>query len=392
MIARKILLFFGLCLALVASIAAPSQPATQTDIQQLQQQILVLDKELTVLKEVASNRLDAQDKRVGDLGLWTSQQANHMGAISNLSTLVGIGITVLTALIAVGAGFITYFSTKNRVIEEAEKHAQSAAEAWFIKNKEKLEKEIAELEELAANGKTTINTRLSEIDQAADQILSRPNHSPSQASNPEALLILKTASSALKSKPETEFTAEDHYIRGLNEYSAKRFDLALTNFDTAISIATTESVPPEKLSDYMFARALTLGDLNRHDEEIKGYDKIDEYFGKYSDPTLRRLVGKSLFNKGFALSQLNRSQDEIKVYDEIERRYSSDNTPPLRELTANALVNKGITLKQLNRPEEAIETLERAEKRYANDDNPEMQYILMHAREHLREIKENKKK
>ena len=39
MIARKILLFVGLCLALVASASELSQPVTQTDVQQLQQQI-----------------------------------------------------------------------------------------------------------------------------------------------------------------------------------------------------------------------------------------------------------------------------------------------------------------------------------------------------------------
>ena len=106
MIARKILLFVGLCLALVASASELSQPVTQTDVQQLQQQIQVFDKELAVLKEVTSNRLDAQDKRVGDIGLWTGQQANYMATISNHSTRLRTAI--LSDDIACPRGFDSF--------------------------------------------------------------------------------------------------------------------------------------------------------------------------------------------------------------------------------------------------------------------------------------------
>ena len=154
MIARKILLFVGLCLALVASASELSQPVTQTDVQQLQQQIQVFDKELAVLKEVTSNRLDAQDKRVGDIGLWTGQQANYMATISNHSTLVGIGITVIT----IAVGFLAFISTRNRAITEA----KAASASWFSEKSIELNKEIDILRKKALSAQKEVDDHVIE--------------------------------------------------------------------------------------------------------------------------------------------------------------------------------------------------------------------------------------
>jgi hypothetical protein len=48
-----------------------------------------------VLKEVSSARLDAQDERIGDRDIWTGQQSNHMAAIANTTTLIGVGISFI---------------------------------------------------------------------------------------------------------------------------------------------------------------------------------------------------------------------------------------------------------------------------------------------------------
>lgn len=86
-------------LLMLAAGATNAATGNQDEIQRVREQIQVIDRDLAILKEVTGSRLDAQDKRVGDLGISTAQQANYMGAISNVSTLVGAGITVI-ALIA----------------------------------------------------------------------------------------------------------------------------------------------------------------------------------------------------------------------------------------------------------------------------------------------------
>lgn len=367
MIARKILLFLSLCVALIASIAAPSQPATQTDIQQLQQQIQVLDKELTVLKEVTANRLDSQDKRVGDLGLWTNQQANHMGAISNLSTLVGIGITIITAIIALVAGFSTYFTTKRRAIEEAEKHAASAANEWFTKNSTELKERIDELKKLASMHEEYSNLFKDHLYKVSPQILKNidpENHNPVTL---EALATVSNASQALNAKPEDQFTVDDHYVRGLNEFSAKRFESALISFQKALDKATTESVSPARHASLITAYAVALCELRRFEEALNFYDEIDQRYGNEPASSVRAQVAKALYNKSVALHHLNRPQDEIRVLDLINQRYGNDPDPAIRENVATSLLNKGITLTSLQRLEEAIATYDTLEQQFGND-------------------------
>jgi Tfp pilus assembly protein PilO len=111
-------------------LCAADKPALQADLDKLQDQIRTLDKDLAVLKETSSLKLDAQDKRLADVGLTTAQHANHLAAVANHTTTMGNYISYTSILITVlvlGAGFITYFSAKSK----AELEARDAAEKWF---------------------------------------------------------------------------------------------------------------------------------------------------------------------------------------------------------------------------------------------------------------------
>jgi hypothetical protein len=58
---------------------------------------------------------------------------------------------------------------------------------------------------------------------------------------------------------------------------------------------------------------------------------------------LRERVANALVNKGVTLGALDRSEDEIAVYDDVLARVGTATELPLRERVANALVNKGVT-------------------------------------------------
>ncbi|PIG08775.1 tetratricopeptide repeat protein [Comamonas sp. 26] len=375
MIARKIFLLLGLCLAFVASASEPSQPATQTDIQQVQQQIQVLDKELTVLKEVTANRLDSQDKRVGDLGLWTSQQANHMSSIANASTLLGIFIAIISIL----AGLAVFFTTKHHAIEEAKKHAEIEARNWFSQNNSGLMTQIEKLKNLASEHERYADLFRDLLDKASQKILISKDLENSDPATLEALAAVTNASRALNAKPEDQFTADDHYVRGLEDFASKRFESALISFQKALDKAATENISPDRHANIISACAIALCELERFQEAIPLYDMIDQLYGTESTPTVRAQVAKALYNKSVALDRLHRSEDKIRVTDLIDQRYSNDPDPAVRKHAATTLFNKGVDLGKLSRNIEEIQTYDLIVDRYGQDESFELRKLVAEA-------------
>ena len=391
---RKILSGLFLCLGLLPYAANSAPTPLRDEVRQVQEQVRTLDKDVVILKEITDNRLDAQDKRIGDLGLSIAQQANYMAAISNSTTLVGALIT----LIALIAGFVVYFTARERAAAEArivaKEEARDAAQKLFEAEAASLQAQMSELRQKVTDAsqeielrKTEVNHRAArasqEIDRkVAQQILSRVagKDSASEPSpDPASISAVREASQALESKPEKAFTSEDHYARGLDEYLATRFDSALLNFEKALSQAETESISPERRIGLMLARAVTLGRLNRGQDAISAYDEIDQCYGADGAPALREQVAGALVNKGVTFGQLGRSEDEIAAYDEIERRYSADATPALRQQVASALFNKGFTLGQLGRNEDEIAAYDEIERRYSADDTPALRQLVASA-------------
>ena len=382
--------------------AIPVLPIDQSEIRQVKVQIQVLDKDVSILKEVTDHRLDAQDKRIGDLDIWTGQQANHMAAISNVTAFVGTLIT----LIAIAASFVIYFSTKDRASNEA----KEAAERWFEKNNRQLHEQIEKLKSEAEQHHKQIKVITNEanelqsqvfslqqkateahseidllktgvvdhakkthqvFDNAAQQILSQPvkDQSSQKPVDPAAADIVRQASLALESKPEKEFTSHDHFARGLNEYLAERFDSALLSFDKSLDHAKSELMSAENYAGLMFSRALVLGRLGRNEDEIAAYDEIVRRYDNNDSPALRQLIAESILNKGVRLGQIDRIEDEIAAYDEIDQRYGKDDNLALREQVAKALLNKGIVLGQLDRRDSEITIYSEIDRRYCKDES-----------------------
>lgn len=333
-----------------------------------------LDKELSVLKEVAATRLDAQDARIGDLDVKTGQQSNHLAAIANLTTWVGTAITLITLL----AGFVGYVTVRQRASTEA----QAAAQQWFDNHAQALADQIATLQahvtQLRSEAQTLMETAASgvnqhalttreRIDQAAERLLSGTNARADAAL--EDTSAIQQASRALEAKPEREFTADDHYTRGVHEWTEQRFDAALHHFDQAL--ASASALPAEQQAKYLYARGAALGQLQRPEDALQVYEEVERRYGGVDpSPALRELVARALVSKGFTLGQLQRLDDTLVVYDEVERRYSADPSPALRELVARVWVNKGVMLEKLQRSQDALHACDEVERRYGADPSP----------------------
>ncbi len=383
---RMHLVGFFVCLVVIAAPALCASPAQQEDIAQIQAQVQTLDKEVAILKEVSDNRLDAQDQRIGDLDIWTGQQANHMAAISNVTAWVGSLITV----IALVGGVMGYFSAARRASDEAKR----ASEHWFQQHENDLRGQIDALREQAnslqsqlrqkaevASGKIDrvanefddrTKLRLQGIDEAGQKVLAMldKHQDRQQPVDPSAIAAVQQASIALEAKPEIAFTSDDHYARGLNEYIAGRFDSALLSFDKALRSVQTENISPDNHAKLINARAVALDQLGRSGEAIAIYDEIDRCYGGDASPALRERVAKALVNKGITLGQHGRSEEAIAVFDEVDRRYVEDASPTIREWVAKALVNKGFTLGERDRSEEAIAIFDEIDRRYGEEASP----------------------
>ncbi|MGD0499897.1 MAG: SIR2 family protein, partial [Bryobacteraceae bacterium] len=142
------------------------------------------------------------------------------------------------------------------------------------------------------------------------------------------------------------------------------YDLVLSIADKMESAGATDPAVVREGAKALYNKGLTLGVLNRSEEEIAVYDEVVRRYGDATEAPLREQVAKALVNKGITLGSLNRSEEEIAVYDEVVRRYGEAPEAPLRERVAKALVNKGITLGSLNRSEEAIAAYDEVVRRY----------------------------
>ncbi len=396
---RKIL--FGMILQwlLLSSAAIATASSTPNDIERIRDEMRAIDKTVAILEEGTKNKLDAQDKRIGDLGLATAQQANFMGAIANQTTNVGYLITLILFI----GGLAAYFTATRH----AAKEAKETAKKWMEEHErdlraqidalkagaQDLRVEILQLREQAGAARRAIDQHKAEVtDHAAnvhavfDNLVSRlPSSVPSEDqtsgahADETAVHMIHEVSQALESKPEREFTSEDHFTRGFNEYLANRFDSALVSFDKALEHAQTEKVLPTRHARIMFARALALGGIGRDQEEIAAYEEIDQAYGANDDPTLREQVATALVNKGFKLGQVGRTDDEIAVYREVDRRYGSDHTLALRKQVARALCNRATTFGKSGLSDDAITDCDEIDKRYGEDYHPSLREVVARA-------------
>ncbi len=121
----------------------------------------------------------------------------------------------------------------------------------------------------------------------------------------------------------------------------------------------------EQVARALVYKGLTLGQLQRSEEAILVYDDIVRRFAERPETSLAEQVAKALFNKGVRLGQLQRSEEAILVYDDVVRRFAERPETSLAEQVAKALVNKGVTLGQTQRFEEAILVFDDVVRRFA---------------------------
>ena len=352
-IQKLILTYIVLASALLGSVLAADKPATQADVEKLQEQVRTLDKELAVQREAFVRKLDDVEKRQSEI---TAQQANSLAAIANQTTSVGNYIantSIVVTLLLVIAGLITFFNAKSKVVKEA----RLASADWFKENAVSLQVQIAtlrtEAEKLiiqmqtqASQVRATATTLQGDMSAAASAVLNFSKDSTageiSKQVNPQAVQVVAEASQSLKSKPESEFTAADFFTRGLSHFSNKDFTAALSAFDSAIELSSADTAP-DRVALYLLAKGITLGRLDKPQDAIAMFEQLDRRFGADTTPAVRKHVAVGLFIKGMSLGRAEKLEDKIAVYDNLDRRFGTDTTAVVRELVVKGLNGAGFS-------------------------------------------------
>ena len=209
---------------------------------------------------------------------------------------------------------------------------------------------------------------LTEIDGAIEKVINAVRRSAYS----EAIVLAQPLASRPLSDEQRETLIDTVYSASLGLFDNSQIELDGYNLVTALAIGDVLTRPrvPWYLGAALFNKGVTLGQLNRSEEEIQAYDEVLRRVGDATEPALREQVARALFNKGFRLGRLNRSEEEIQAYDEVLRRFGDATEPALREQIAKALFNKGVTLGQLSRAEEEIQTYDEVLRRFGDTTEP----------------------
>ena len=343
-------------------------------------------------KQIVETKLDANDKRIADFSIHTTAQGTQTAWVSNLIAMMALGITVVSIV----AGFAIY----NGAAAKAKNEARNVAESWFNDNSTKIQNRIAELEENANRFHLQI-TELEEkalsslarmdrdservtaaatsaenaVKHAAERLISKSisASSKNRIPNTDDQIVIKQANDVLKQKPENNFSASDHYIRGVSFFTAGNFQNALESFTSAIDLSKYYIFTER--AKYLMAKATVLSRLDRDAESIEILDEILQLESDFlsDDPT----VIQSLVNKAVSLNKLGRFEEEVAAYNIAISKFNNNTDTNIVTQLVKAIHYKALTLGLMSKPSDALELFNDAIKRFKDNPNEQVRDQLI---------------
>ena len=116
----------------------------------------------------------------------------------------------------------------------------------------------------------------------------------------------------------------------------------------------------EQVARALFNKGVTLGELERYEEELSAYDQVIDRFSESDRIGLQEPVDWALFNKGVTLGKLGRYEEALSAYDQVIERFSENDRIELQEQVVAALNNKGAVLDSLGKYSESLAVLNNA--------------------------------
>lgn len=351
---------------------------------------------ITTVSDNLNHDVDALKLEVGvvkqRLDDFLSKEANQVGLLANQTSYLGLliaMISVLIAVLAIGAGFFVRRSTE-KLAEKFEKDSQevlrkaegeleeiSKAKNDALKEFEAHEEKLKRLQAYMEQRTTDLQTSLQPLLQDYASRIQQPN---GDAENTSQYDKNKTASEteqkglalldSISRKPVEKMTASDYYVQALAAYSREDYSAAIEAAEQGLSPALSGVLDEEQMANLLFIKARCHSSQHELDQAIKAYQEIVSRLGNPPAPKLRRQIARAMLNLGVTYRQNGQSDEAIETYLQIIQRYEEDSSPAMREQVAKAMMNLGIAYIKNEQSDKAIETYQQIIQRYGEDSSP----------------------
>lgn len=295
-------------------------------------------------------KLDAQDKRIGDLSVTLTQGANTIASSSNAissasnatSWIVGLLGAALTAGL-VGVGLYTAL----KVPEQARLTARIEARDAIAEHMRS-----AAGQEQVVEAVKVVNP-FSEIRNAVPKSQVQWSDSArSDAPSPNVLppLDAEHAIEKILDTPSHARTANQWRALILDRIDQKMFEAALAIAEEWLAL------PMQNRAHTAYAlrtKALALTRAGRVEESIRVYDDLIKRFNDDVNLDVLEHVAVALNSKGIALCHLNppKYKESCDVFNELIERFNATFNIAIRKEVAGAMINIGVSLGKLNPPQ-----------------------------------------
>ncbi|OYY75187.1 MAG: hypothetical protein B7Y40_01865 [Gammaproteobacteria bacterium 28-57-27] len=360
---------------------APASVRAQ-EVEKLQDRLIELEKETAVLKAELSTRIDAQDNRISDgIGLHGAKVTE----LSNQTSMLGVLITGVTILVAIGGIFGGFFAFRR-----AKEIAKEESAQWFAENDEKLRKEIDRLAAKAQHACDTIDKHREGVVASSKEFeqLGAELKAKIGSFSVEGIDVSENREMQLENKPRTDWTAADFGAYGYFLFQKGEYEDALLALEEQIEQLDRSAQAEDRL---LLATALLnkgdlLVELDRLPEAIVTYDAVVQRTDGLNEPGFSERLARAMVHKGVALSKQKQFDSAIKAYDEAVQRIKSLNEPDLRDWVVTALGGKSVLLIQLGRIKQAKDVLVILTEQFNDLEKPNAQQLVKISRLLLRSL------
>ncbi len=332
---RKFLTNFGfMCLLLCLNItiaAADNKPLENTEFQVFKAETqLKLDtlkenqgKEIAAAINSRNTEFTAQKQTIDAFG----------GRISDLEIYIALAAIIIT-LLAIGASLAGFVTAKSR--------AEETAKTWFKENENGLRDRLKNLEDdvvsMAEQARKTIErTRQKAMAEAEKNLSSASGSAPTQVS-PETKASLTEADTALKDKPESQYTYSDWNIRAYAAHSNKNLALAAEYWGNA---AQAQDASDLDIAKALVNQGIAFEQGKQTDKALASFEEVTKRFGTSLAPELQEPVARALINQGNNYEICKQTDKAQECYAEVLKHFRRSSAPALQEHIASALLNQG---------------------------------------------------
>lgn len=333
-----IILFFVTTLCFAQPSAAINQANTDNNlvIQLVDSKLVNLDSKITMvaqsnqdgiadLKARMDEKLADKFKQLDDKGVYVGWWLN----------VLGIWLTIIGILAPFGAIWLNHKINKNI------KDSQELLDKEIKNVTDQVKNKLLESDRLLT--KMRGFHRNAEI--SASEIQDLAKKASSGSLTPEDSQKLKNDSNDLKNIPESQLTANDWFIKGLNAHSQHDYHAAITYFNKAIKLNNNEVLKSPIYSN----RGVAKCKLGLYHDAIKDYDTAIKLDHNYAT---------AYNNRGSAKDELKQYKEAIKDYDKAIE-LAADSAMPYN--------NRGNTKANLQQYGEAIKDYDSAIRINPND-------------------------